>query len=99
MCIRDRIFPYKGGRTAPPTMAKIKTAEPILVSRPKPVSASGKIAGHMAALLKPSKAKAPTATAPVLERVMITRIMLRTAEKNKALCCERYLGIKAMPTK
>ncbi|MNE36224.1 hypothetical protein D3C80_1300270 [compost metagenome] len=53
--------PYNGGKIAPPTMAIISSAEPILVKRPRPSIAIGKIAGHITELEKPNKAKNHTA--------------------------------------
>jgi len=41
---------------APPTIPMIRMAEPVLVKRPSPVMPMGKMAGHIGALARPSRA-------------------------------------------
>jgi hypothetical protein len=41
---------------APPAMAMIKTADPVLINRPRPSRAKGHIAGHTRALASHSDA-------------------------------------------
>ena len=43
------------GSRAPPAMAIINNADPVLVCRPKPYMAKGKIAGHMREFARLSK--------------------------------------------
>lgn len=49
-------LPQTGGKTAPPTIAIISSAEPVFINLPKPSIAKGQIAGHIKALAKPNKA-------------------------------------------
>lgn len=47
---------YNNGMIAPPAIPMTSSAEPVFVNLPSPLIANGKIAGHINALAKPSKA-------------------------------------------
>ena len=59
------------------------SAEPVSVNWPSPLIASGKIAGHIIALAKPSAATKPTETEPVAANAPITSNAPRAAELNE----------------
>ena len=54
--------PYTKGRMAPPAIAMINKADPILVNLPRPLIANGKMEGHINELAKPNKAMNATET-------------------------------------
>ena len=55
-------LPYNKGNTAPPAIAIISMAEAVFVNLPRPVSASGHIAGHTSEFASPSSATNKTVT-------------------------------------
>ena len=59
--------PYKSSSNAPPAIPIINKADPILVNRPNPLIANGKMAGHINALAKPNNAIKVIAVYPVVK--------------------------------
>ena len=90
-------LPYSNGKIAPPAIAMINKAEPILVNLPNPVMANGKMAGHINELARPSAAMKPTEIYPWVAIAATEKTMPSNAHIFSAFDCERYFGMVKIP--
>ena len=91
-------LPYINGKMAPPAIAMINKAEPILVNLPSPVMANGKMAGHIRELASPNAAMKPTEKYPEVTIAATEKTIPSKAQIFNAFDCERYFGIVKIPT-
>jgi hypothetical protein len=83
---------------APPEIAIIKSADPVLVNSSKPSKVKGQIAGHTNVFAVPKAAANKTEIYPVVFRMQQLKMIPKMALAIKAVFCCAYFEIKKTPT-